>query len=1054
MRHTISFLLASGVWLFALSQPAVGFDEQVTHPALAEESTRRSSLDANLKSELGLDGGITTLLRGQAPDRRRVFEWLRQGSLLEDDPPCRAGYHFHNPLKPFTTSGVTNQGFVVRLGCSDSGFQPPKSSVTWGTGFASPTARGPVTGNPYDWDAARQAFLNGLTLGTPEAREAELARTFEALGHLLHLVQDLAVPAHARNDFPAHEAFFPRATLNILQWFQEPFERFVRRNGGLVSEAASRAERVDFAGQPVTRFWDTDRYAGTNPTADLLQSLAEYTNANFASPNTIFTEDLDSEFAFSYPRRSSTNFDLVTSKDDRLVQFVTAEDGREDRVLYLAKTGDGELIDRFLKLSFFTGDVVDKAPPGTSATLLAQLDDEVYRAYAAKLLPRAIGYGAALLDYFLRGKLDVDLVSDTTDPSLVRITGTNASSDALVDGTLTLYADDSTTGVRSPATALDSTAITGVTPTGAVTSARFQIPGAPERFVAVYQGTLGAEAKQSDQNNPGGVIGKVLGGYRVEELFSDGTRWNLRTPTGIVPLPILRSDIVDLRWGDADNTLVGRTTFGTGQPNTLRAYRLNRPPGSTDVPLRPATGGGQEVDVQQTAEAAFPLGLDVGGLRLNSTIDYQQYLISFVHTTEYRNGVLVSDTYSDGRAERAVTGSTSASFDWRLTLDLAKFNTFRARPYLWQLQQIGLTTDGRLVALVKISLTQLDPSLPESFAVFPSKRFVWCGQAACSSPPDIQDGPPARVVYGFGRGAANHWALVDVSQGRVVYSTAADGVVIDNTIQATQFRELVSGPFQGLVATEIPLRIVDGNLFYPVDAQNNLRFGNSCSPPADSGHYEVARVALPFGVSAASASQYRPELTPTAFPPFPEHLLSEGKACLAAISGASPFALVVVASDEARVYLNDTIGAVRVSDGSERVALLLDLGQALATNFHGDYVRVVAWDPVAGSASLRHEILTGDSWQLTTAARGVAVVSGINDPALTAVPLEGVQPATVFPMPLGDVFNYRALSPAFLYNVNDLKFYRYAPSLLKTALPLPLAAGGSTAGDYHAIRLR
>jgi len=281
----------------------------------------------------------------------------------------------------------------------------------------------------------------------------------------------------------------------------------------------------------------------------------------------------------------------------------------------------------------------------------------------------------------------------------------------------------------------------------------------------------------------------------------------------------------------------------------------------------------------------------------------------------------------------------------------------------------------------------------------------------------------------------------------------AGGVVINNTIQTTQFREFVSGPFNGLVATEIPFKVVDGNSFYPVDSQSNLRFGSSCNPPPGSGGYEVSRGGLTFGVPAASVSQYRPELIPTEFPPFPEHLLSEGKACLTAIFGLSPSALVTVASDEARVYLNDTIGAFRVPDGSERVVLLLDLGQALATNFRGDYARVVAWDPRAQSASLRHEILTGDNWQLITAAHGVAVISGINSPALTAVPLEGNQPATVFPMPLGDVFNFRALSPAFLYSVQDLKFYRYQPSLLKTALPATLAAGGNATGDYHALRL-
>ncbi len=932
---------------------------------------------------------------------------------------------------------MTDQPLIDTI-CSE--FQPIQSNVTWGTRFISPTDRGPATANPFDWDAARVSYLNALRLPTSADREAALALSFETLGHVLHLAQDLAVPAHVRNDFNAHLGF------SIQRLAENGFEQYVRLRSDLVTNA--KPAQVEFAGRRLTRFWDTDQYTGSNPSNDTAQGLAEYTNANFVSLDTILTEDLDPRdpYAFPYPRLSSTNAADLFGKNVTLVRPVRAEDGRVDAGLYLDKVGDGESITNFLRAGYLTGDLIDKAPPGTPIRLTLQIDDEVHRSYAERLVPMALGYSAALLDYFFRGRLAVDLVDDGSG---LRLVGTNASGDVLDGGTLTVYADGPD-GLRRPASA--GTEVGRVEAGGTLPPVGAAPPEGAERFVAVYAGTLGEE--RSAGAFPGGVIGKVLGGYRVEELFSDGTRWNLRTPAGVFPLPMLRSDIVDLRWGDADNTLVGRTAFGVDQPNKLRAYALNRPPASTDVPLRTATGGGQEVDVQQTAEATFPVGLDVGGLMLNSTIEYQQYLISFAHTTVYSNGELVSDTYSDGKAERVVSGSAAATFDWRLTLDLAKFNTFRARPYLWQLQQIGLTMDGRLVALVRIRLTQLDPSLPESFAVFPSKRFVWCGLSSCSSPPDVQDGPPARVVYGFGRGAQNHWVLVDVSQGRIVYSTTTGGVVIDNVIQATQFREVVTGPFQGLVATEIPLRIVDGTSFYPVDPQNNLRFGNACDPPADSGHYEVGRVELTFGVSAASASQYRPELTRTEFAPFSEHLFSEDKACLAAFFGASDRALVVVASDEARVYLNDALAVLRVPDGSERVALLFDLPQALATNFHGDYARVVAWDPVAQSASLRHEILTGDVWQLITAAHDVAVVGGLNNPALTAVPLEGTQPATAFPMPLGDVFAFRALSPAFLYNVNDLKFYRYRPSLLKTALPATLAAGGSPAGDYHAIRLR
>ena len=90
--------------------------------------------------------------------------------------------------------------------------------------------------------------------------------------------------------------------------------------------------------------------------------------------------------------------------------------------------------------------------------------------------------------------------------------------------------------------------------------------------MAVYQGTVGNEVRDLAHNFPGAVIGKMLGGVRVEQVFSDGTRWQLRTPKGVFALPISAKEVEELRWGDRDNTLVGRSRLGQGAPNQFYAY--------------------------------------------------------------------------------------------------------------------------------------------------------------------------------------------------------------------------------------------------------------------------------------------------------------------------------------------------------------------------------------------------------------------------------------------------------------------------------------------------
>src|SRR5205807_9940311 len=62
----------------------------------------------------------------------------------------------------------------------------------------------------------------------------------------------------------------------------------------------------------------------------------------------------------------------------------------------------------------------------------------------------------------------------------------------------------------------------------------------------------------------------LLGGVRVEEVFSDGTRWKLRTPKGVFglstesgPLSVAQYEVV--KWGDSDSALVARTPLDAPQ---------------------------------------------------------------------------------------------------------------------------------------------------------------------------------------------------------------------------------------------------------------------------------------------------------------------------------------------------------------------------------------------------------------------------------------------------------------------------------------------------------
>jgi hypothetical protein len=111
--------------------------------------------------------------------------------------------------------------------------------------------------------------------------------------------------------------------------------------------------------------------------------LAEYSNANFFSDDTIFPE------TFPYPGVSNLEptgpeLDPTTGKKKTYLKF---------------KPGFGEQNYRLAQGSSL------RMITGTNVPTDIGLDNNVLKDYGTKLFPRAIGYSAGLIDYFFRGEL-------------------------------------------------------------------------------------------------------------------------------------------------------------------------------------------------------------------------------------------------------------------------------------------------------------------------------------------------------------------------------------------------------------------------------------------------------------------------------------------------------------------------------------------------------------------------------------------------------------------------------------------------------------------------
>ena len=410
-----------------------------------------------LQDSLGLSSGLNSVVDGQTLGR-----WLRDGAIREDGQ-IRFLNHFHNPL----SASWTQAGLLGSIG---------QSVILW--------AQNPSQGLPgWSWADVRGVYFEALTKNARLDRDLALARVFEGLGRQIHLVQDAASPAHARND--PHALYNYESVVDAVRIeFPDGFNRWLLSSpdaSGAPDPSWESLDRNSLAPIAIARLIDTDRYSGSNPavTTEALIGLAEYTNANFFSEDRVFTEsDLDPQARFPYPKRSS----VVEQAFDVTVSGVAV------KRRYFVKSGDGATGYRLATVGYLREYHRRFSLDWTRFKEAPTLDEAVYRDYAERLVPRAVAYSTALIDYFFRGRMSV-----FGDDSAMRIQNLG---DETMDGTFTLYYDDAS-DVRRPVPGASWTQTLGPQGMAAdlrVTAPTTPAPKEPGKYMLVFRGGLGSEA--------------------------------------------------------------------------------------------------------------------------------------------------------------------------------------------------------------------------------------------------------------------------------------------------------------------------------------------------------------------------------------------------------------------------------------------------------------------------------------------------------------------------------------------------------------------------------
>ena len=404
-----------------------------SHSSFSVTAAKKSVTEVKHLNPLGIKL-ITDKLVGQAESERSainypVEDWFGLGAEDEDltfsKELARYRNHFYDPInkKGYSYAGIT-------------GLPTPEWALELNE----------LPNQEFSFHDAADYLYQALTLPTPQEREEYLAKTFYALGHVLHLVQDMASMPHVRADSHGGFVFGP---VSLYETYTEKvFDRSKKQSQDLKTPSVYNMlpdqevllnlpyPKVEFP--RAYDFWTTEGDKG----------LADFTNHNFVSQGSNFDT---TDYSNPVPKINEKGEVIKTTYTiQQLYQHVgqsvpdvwVQEGGPDDVGGYIGKLGEYQgrpatvdFVSNTIEDSY-SGEVAENPRASSFSIFNADLDNylvcedhalnekEVCRegkyslnrftfdAAHQFLIPRAVAYSAGLLDYFFRGKLEINLPED------------------------------------------------------------------------------------------------------------------------------------------------------------------------------------------------------------------------------------------------------------------------------------------------------------------------------------------------------------------------------------------------------------------------------------------------------------------------------------------------------------------------------------------------------------------------------------------------------------------------------------------------------------------
>ncbi len=296
----------------------------------------------------------------------------------------RFNFHFYDA---YTKEGLSN---LPGTDNTKKLYGPNSSLLKWGfskdtTILYSLTGKKTEHKNSYNYESALEYFKKGFIEKTSKDRKMFRAKMFVSIGYLLHLINDMNVPAHTRND--AHAP--------------DDFEKWMREGKGKSKEGGFRIKGntlsmncSSFIKNAIKQVHPT-KYSHSY---DFAKEEGEFTGKHFFSEDSIH---LDGKY------KPITNLILPN--------FNNCNNG------YISSLEDGKLAT--CRLSINVNNIVH--PVKMKYNILGNNDYSVIEDNAKVLIPRAVANAEGFVNYFFRGRLKVSLDSENNKLILENISDKN-----------------------------------------------------------------------------------------------------------------------------------------------------------------------------------------------------------------------------------------------------------------------------------------------------------------------------------------------------------------------------------------------------------------------------------------------------------------------------------------------------------------------------------------------------------------------------------------------------------------------------------------------------